>query len=1138
MSFPPVSDQRLTFSNDSLPVSITLPQQKFTLNCHDDILNTLNGSAALSALGKRLTLVLTHLCAHGRTSVVKGVQGNNNHGWRRTPMGGNNGSHYYLWWAPETAPPVKSLSNQSHSIFLRAIRHHDNHATLRSGKSNEYHQLHNDDLMNGLDFPLPWTPDQKLFVNSFSAIRLLRGNPGSGKTSSLWQAIQSRSNEQVLYLTWSQGLARQADEYFESFTPNGTTVQVKTFADFVREMAHGYKPRWTQDEARQAFFNGIARLSPNLLGRWHQLPDVLYAEVGAHFVGEYLNTSENFSSKLAMEDYISKRMPFLGIATEGIAAAVSALEVSAPIWDYFPELDLARQALLKLVSNRFLKTELSCLNRIVIDEVQDLTPIETSVPLFLARKIAEFNNGVAPFVLISGDEGQTVRPTDFEWGKLKDLVSNVLKSPEDLSLSANLRNPSSIGHLVNFARGLYQHLPKEDRPRGLEENSVSDATNGKIIHCTASNNPSLSRLMKVLADLPGCAIIRLLDNTPDFFAEDVKNLVLSVAESKGLEFQTVCVLESGRLLNPIMEIKEDLKGAEINRLRKRLAIDQIRVAISRPTETLIFIDFDPTENQLSSFNMLLGETQVFRMNADELLSFLNTEDTGPEIYVQQCIQDVRNLIEVKPSNALHRCKQAVALLGNPDLPNGIADFTLRNEVHLLLARTYLQLLANRDDSNLNEAELLFLALEASQNAQRPDIAKVVASVLAYHQEPSTQKKAKLLPDLIDLIKTSGNCDPWVQVGLRWFYDEFRQRLETLAQDPQYCYELCEDIATYYQVLETPVADVETATMKIRTLAVDTLDNAGLHQNALILAKLIRPEPKELILRFQKSLNKLVPSPASIIVPEKPSTGPILKTQVVDLGNGITLDLTMVPAGSFLMGSPTSEKNRFINELLHKVTITKPFYLGNIPVTQEQWETIMGNNPSYGKNPEFPVTDVSWHDCQLFVNKLNALTPGGFRLPTEAEWEYACRAGTTTATFYGETMSSDDANIRISYPLNPLPGQNAKPKLAFGEIDTINFSTGINYARPQPVLKTAGKYRPNSFGLYDMHGNVWEWCNDWYGSYSKGNVVDPTGPRSGQKRICRGGSYIDQESCWRSAFRGMDSPKSANRLLGFRIARTI
>ncbi|NBR07640.1 MAG: hypothetical protein EBT92_18010 [Planctomycetes bacterium] len=1138
MSFSPTLDLKLTFGNDSLPDTVILPHEKFTLNCHDDILATLNGNTSVSALGKRLTLVLTHLCAHGRTSVVKGVQGNNNHGWRRTPMGGNNGCHYYLWWAPDSAPPVKSISKASHSIFLRAIRHHDDHTFLQSGKINDYHQLHNTDLMSGLDFPLPWTPDQKSFINSFSAIRLLRGNPGSGKTASLWQTIQSRSNEQVLYLTWSAGLARQAEEYFESFTPNGTTVQVKIFSDFIREMAHGYMPKWTPNEAKSAFYNGIARLSPSILGRWHLLPDILYAEVRAHFVGEYLNTSENFNSKLALEDYTLRRLPFLGFTTEGIVAAISALETVTPIWDYFPDLDLARHALKKLISNRFLRTELSCLNRIVLDEVQDLTPIETSVPLFLARKIAEFNNGIAPFVLVSGDEGQTVRPTDFEWGKLKDLISQILKSPEDLSLSANLRNPSNIGHLVNSARSLYQHLPKEDRPRGLEENPVSDATNGKIIYCRESNGPSLSRLLKVLADLPGCAIIRVHDNAPTFFAEDIKKNILSVAESKGLEFQTVCVLEPASLLAPIMEIKEDLKGAEINRLRKRLAIDQIRVAISRPTETLIFLDLDPTENQLQSFNTLLAESQVFRMNAEELLDFLDTEDTGPEIYIQQCIQDVRNLIEVKPLNALHRCQQAVALLGNPDLPNGIADFSLRNEVHLLLARIHLQLLVNRDGSNLNDAELLSLAHVAAQNAQRPDIATVLNSLLSYREEQLILKKAKLLPGLIELIKTKGNCDPWVQIGLRFFYPEFRQQLELFAQEPQYCHELCQNIVAYYEVLEIPIEEAKKAVMKIRTLAVETLNNTGLHQNALTLAKLIDPEPKELILRCQNALNKPSPSLIPASNPEKPKLEGIPKTQVIDLGNGVTLDLSLIPSGSFLMGSPLSEKNRFVNETLHKVTITKSFYLGSITITQEQWELLMGNNPSYLKNPKFPVTDVSWNDCHRFIDKLNALTSGGFRLPTEAEWEYACRAGTTTATYFGETMSTENANVRITAPLNPLPGQNAKPKVAFGEVDTVNFSSGINYHRPQPVLKPTGLYPPNSFGLYDMHGNIWEWCKDWYEPYSKEDSVDPGGPKSGKKRICRGGSYIDEETCLRAAFRGMESPNNSNRLLGFRIARSI
>ena len=231
-----------------------------------------------------------------------------------------------------------------------------------------------------------------------------------------------------------------------------------------------------------------------------------------------------------------------------------------------------------------------------------------------------------------------------------------------------------------------------------------------------------------------------------------------------------------------------------------------------------------------------------------------------------------------------------------------------------------------------------------------------------------------------------------------------------------------------------------------------------------------------------------------------------KTEVIDLGKGVKLEMVLVPEGKFKMGSPESEKGRSNNESQHEVTLTKPYYLGKYEVTQEQWEAVMGNNPSTRtKGAKLPVTDVSWEDCQEFIKKLNAKTNGGYRLPTEAEWEYACRAGTSTAYSFGNIMRPNDANYYDS-----------------------------KIERPVAV----GSYKPNAFGLYDMHGNVWEWCNDWKADYPAGAVTDPKGPATGEYRVLRGGSFFLNGSYARSSYRGGGTPSARVNLGGgFRLART-
>ena len=187
-------------------------------------------------------------------------------------------------------------------------------------------------------------------------------------------------------------------------------------------------------------------------------------------------------------------------------------------------------------------------------------------------------------------------------------------------------------------------------------------------------------------------------------------------------------------------------------------------------------------------------------------------------------------------------------------------------------------------------------------------------------------------------------------------------------------------------------------------------------------------------------------------------------------------------------------------------------MGVYPVTQEQWQAVMGNNPSHFKGEKnLPVEQVSWDDCQEFIKKLREKDKKPYRLPTEAEWEYACRAGTTTPFHFGETISTDQANYN-------------------GEVVYGNGKKGVYRKKTTPV----GSFPANAWGFHDMHGNVWQWCQDWYGDYPQKDVVDPQGPEIGEYRVLRGGSWSSPPQLCRSAFRAGDLPRSHNDGFGFRI----
>ena len=216
-------------------------------------------------------------------------------------------------------------------------------------------------------------------------------------------------------------------------------------------------------------------------------------------------------------------------------------------------------------------------------------------------------------------------------------------------------------------------------------------------------------------------------------------------------------------------------------------------------------------------------------------------------------------------------------------------------------------------------------------------------------------------------------------------------------------------------------------------------------------------------------------------------------------NSIGMKFKLIPTGTFLMGE---------SEVAHEVTLTKPFKMGVHEVTQTQYERLMGVNPSHFKGADNPVHRVSWNDAVEFCRRLSELPAekaagNVYRLPTEAEWEYACRAGTTTKFSFGDDESE------------------------FGE---YAWHDGNADDKTHPV----GGKKPNAWGLYDMHGNVWEWCQDLYGDYPSGTVTDPTGAAQGSYRVIRGGSWNRPAEDCRSAYRNRDYPSGRFGYDGFRV----
>jgi formylglycine-generating enzyme required for sulfatase activity len=253
--------------------------------------------------------------------------------------------------------------------------------------------------------------------------------------------------------------------------------------------------------------------------------------------------------------------------------------------------------------------------------------------------------------------------------------------------------------------------------------------------------------------------------------------------------------------------------------------------------------------------------------------------------------------------------------------------------------------------------------------------------------------------------------------------------------------------------------------------------------------------------------------------------------------GVEQRMRWIPPGRFWMGSPKSEAGRLENEgPRHEVELARGFWLGEVPCTQALWQAVMGSNPSRFRSPDRPVELVSWEDCQRFLERVQSQAPAlALRLPTEAEWEYACRAGTTTSTYAGELRILGRCNGPL---LDGIAWYGGNSGVGFDLKDGEDSSAWPEKQFPhtQAGTRRARTKRPNAWGLYDMLGNVWEWCQDFSGTYTSDLQRDPGGPPSGSFRVIRGGSWYFVARNVRAAVRNWFAPSFSYDNIGFRLAR--
>lgn len=813
------------------------------LRLHQKVLYEIESRPRIS---KRLAIVAQQMAALGRSTIVKGCSDPVNSGWRRTPLGGHHGMHYYLWWSPQgTRQTRKFKSLKRNSILLRAVRHHDDHRPLNVGRLMDYFTLDWMDLDgdSASCFKTPWTDVQQLFALEHKPVRLVYGYPGAGKTVALWRAVEARSSGKTLYLSWSRSLIEHARARFSAFAPPGSVVDARDFSTFLGELCGADVRRQSLAASREAFRDAFEwwKISDHQ-GPWKNRMDALHAELRAVLFGcavPGMYECEDDDARLSDAAYLRG-----GVSSVGPTAGNHVLELARRSgwrgWydDVFPEIASAKSALARL-NEGYLPDGLSHFDRIVVDEVQDLTLLEAAVVSQYCRVLAARRRH-APWLLLAFDDGQTARPSGFHSGRLNKLLHDWLTTPEEFNLEYNVRSPGLIAGVVERASVLYTVIRKGSRPvdqrSELMEREGASGVDARLIYAEIENREEARNLLAGLGDVDDVAMVTPECTVPDWVPPESRNAILTPEEAKGLEYSSVCVLDLGSVLTRLRRSVDDQDPLEIH--ERRTAIDRLRVALSRATENLILIDVAPDDRARQLCLELLGTAE--RFTAGDLLELFEDADYPPDERIFTRTNDARRLADISLERAWERALQALRLLGGAGGPALVDDQSVQNEVCL----TVLGVAARRlVEDGLDRAmrEMISQTAEAVTQAWGSPKQFNVVRELALWTANRTGQPLDLLEAGLELDESDR---AWLDAALPAAQQQLRQAIRGCSGDAGSAHRFAGDVEGILEVAGF-MGDVGEEARRLRQVAVDVLAAADVKAANQVLARVESPAPRQL-----------------------------------------------------------------------------------------------------------------------------------------------------------------------------------------------------------------------------------------------------------------------------------------------------